>query len=446
MNYAIGDIIDERFEVTDLCSDHGGMGVVLLVEDTSKEFEDILALKICREEDKDHIKRFRRECRLLENFKNNSRVVDILYSETDHSPPYFVMKYYEDGDLTTLVDRIKQDAGLQESIFMDMIDCIAELHANDVLHRDIKPQNFLLDGDSLVVSDFGLGVEPDSKTRFTSTTAIWGTEGFIPPEFRGGKFKEPLPSGDVYMLGKSFYTLLTGQTPLYLMEDEVHPALFHVIERACELDHDRRYQNLAELKQALHSAYNVILGRGGHLGEVHQLLSTIKDKLENDRKYDSSEVRKFVSELALADEDDQIRICTELERPFFAIWANEKLEPELPSFLKTYRKMVESGQYGFAFAETIASNMKAIFKSADISDRTRAKALELAIDAAERMNRFAAMDTCISMITSVSDDELGIHVATVIQKAQSSFIASIEASQCKCDSVRNAISNLEDDA
>lgn len=446
MSYAVGDIIDKRFEITGLCSDHGGMGLVYVVEDSSNEFKGALALKICREESEDHIKRFRRECRLLESFRGNSKVVSILHSNTDHSPPYFVMKYYADGDLTNLLKKIQEDLEFQESIFMEMIDCISELHSNEILHRDIKPQNFLLDGDSLVVTDFGLGVEPGSKTRFTSTTAIWGTEGYIPPEFRDGKFKEPNPSGDIYMLGKSFYTLLTGQTPQFLMEEEVHPALFHVIERACELNHNRRYQDLSELKQALHSAYNVVLGRGGHLGEVHQLLSTINDKLENEKKYESSKIKQFVSELALVDEGDQIRICNELKQPFFSIWGNEKLKHELPIFLKIYRKMVEDGQYGFGYAEVIARNMKAIFSTENIPNKIRAIALEIAIDAADRMNRFAAMDTCTDMITSVQDDELGAHIAGVIQKMNCHFLSGIETSQCKCDSVRNAIANLDDDA
>lgn len=104
--------------------------------------------------------------------------------------------------------------------------------------------------------------------------------------------------------------------------------------------------------------------------------------------------------------------------------------------------MVESGQYGWAFAESIANNMKIIFKSEDVPAKVRSKALEIAIDGAYRMNRFAAMDTCTSMITSVTDDSLGVHVANVIQENQHSFVTEVEPSQCKCESIRSMLRSL----
>ncbi|WP_348687572.1 protein kinase domain-containing protein [Aeromonas bestiarum] len=437
--YCVGDLIDDRFEVTGLCSDNGGMGQVLLVNDSTGKVPGSLALKYCREEDNEYIKRFQREVRLLEQFSGNSKVVEVLYSNTRHEPPYFVMKLYPDGDLTNHIDIIQTDIDEQERIFNLMIDCIAELHANGVFHRDIKPQNFLLDGENLVVSDFGLGMEPGSSSRFTSSSMFWGTQGYLPPEFHNGGFKHADESGDIFMLGKSFYVLITKQNPTYLMDNEITPPLFHVIERCCELDKNRRYNSLAELKQALQMAYDVILGRGGHLGEVNQLISTIHDRLENEEKYRSSQVIDFLEKLNLIETEDQIRICLELKRSFISILTQDKLRQYIDDFLRIYAKMVESEQYGWSFAEVIASNMQRIFKNEDVSVKTRVRALELAIDAAFRMNRFAAMDTCVMMITSVSNDDLGIHIGNVIQKYQHSFLTEIEPSQCKCETIRRVL-------
>lgn len=442
MEYEVGDTIDGRFKVAGVCSDSGGMGRVLLVEDITGILKGTLALKYCREEDNEYVKRFRREVRLLTQFAGNSKVVEVLHSNTKHEPPYFVMKFYRDGDLTVRVDEIKETPEEQERVFNLMIDCIAELHANDVVHRDIKPQNFLVDGDGLVISDFGLGMEPGSTSRFTSSSMFWGTQGYLPPEFHHDGFKYANESGDVFMLGKSFYALATKQNPTYLMENEVNPALFHVIERACELDKSKRYRSLAELRQALTMAYDVMLGRGGHLGEVSQLLATITDTLENESKYKSPQVIELIENLALVDEEDQIRICLELKKPFISILTHEKLRPYLDDFLGIYRRMVESEQYGWSFAETIASNMRLIFQNEEVSARSRARALELAVDAAYRMNRFAAMDTCVSMITSADNDEFGVHVAGVIQRNPHSFVTGIEPSQCKSESVRSALRAL----
>ena len=358
MEYEIGEIIDDRFVITGLCSDGGGMGRVLLVEDTAGEHAGTLALKYCREEDAEYVKRFRREVRLLEQFSGNTKVVEVLHSNTTHEPPYFVMKYYPDGDLMTRINEIGGDLNVQERVFNLMIDCIAELHTNAVFHRDIKPQNFLLDGKNLVVSDLGLGIDVDSTSRYTSSSMFWGTQGYFPPEFQHGGFKNADASGDVFMLGKSFYALITKQNPAYLMENEVHPALFHVIERACEIDKAKRYGSLAKLRQALQMAYDVMLGRGGHLGEVNQLITTINDRLENENKYSLDQVVGFINKLCLIEENDQIRICLELKKPFLLILTQEKIRPHLDDFLKIYKKMVESEQYGWSFSETIANNMQ----------------------------------------------------------------------------------------
>jgi len=436
MDFDNGELIDERFLVTGICSDSGGMGKILFVEDVTAKLEGALVLKYCREENEEYIKWFKREVRLLESFKDNSKIVNILHSNKDYEPPYFVMQHYPQGDLSNIFDEIKNDVEKQEKTFNLTIDSIAVLHAVGTYHRDIKPQNFLLDGDSLVVTDFGLGVEPDSTTRFTSTASTWGTQGYLPPEYQDGGFKNADQTGDIFMLGKSFYTLLTNQNPAYLLDNGVNPALFHVIERACDLDKTKRYQSLSELKQALNMTYDVLLGRGGELGEVNQLIATINDKLENEGKYDSTQVSDFIEKLALIDNDDQVRICLELEPPFISILTNEKLSAGLNDFLKVYKKMVESEQYGWAFAEKIANNMKLIFVDSNVPEKLRARALELAIDAAHRTNRYAAMDTCIAMISSVDNDKLGIHIAAVMQENDHEFVRDIEPAQCKCDSIR----------
>ena len=81
--------------------------------------------------------------------------------------------------------------------------------------------------------------------------------------------------------------------------------------------------------------------------------------------------------------------------------------------------------------------MKNIFSSQDVDNKVKAAALEMAIDAAHQMNRFAAMDTCSSMICSVTDNDLGVHVAAIMQRNAYTFITGIEPSQCQCDPISN---------
>jgi len=204
MHFNVGDIIDERFEVYGTCSKVGGMGAILFVKDIDDEIAEEIVLKYCREEDEEYIKRFRREVRLLAEFAGNSKVVQVLHHNVNCDPPYFIMPYYSDGDLTGLAEELQGDFQRQEEIINAMIACIAELHSQDVFHRDIKPQNFLCDGDSIVVSDFGLGMEPNSTSRFTSSSMSWGTQGFLPPEFQRGGSSMPMPQAIFLCLAKAY--------------------------------------------------------------------------------------------------------------------------------------------------------------------------------------------------------------------------------------------------
>ena len=199
------------------------------------------------------------------------------------------------------------------------------------------------------------------------------------------------------------------------------------------------FRPVSELKQAIQMAFDVVIGRGGNISEVNQLITTINDRLKNENKYSSKQVIEFIAKLSGVDEEDQKRICHDLKSSFMSLLTHEKIVPHLPSFLKMYEVFVDSGIYSFEHAETIADRMERIFKADIVPEKIKAKALELAINAAFSMNRFAAMDTCSDMIKSVSNDKLGSVVVGVMQHKQHSFITEIEPSQCNCETVRRAL-------
>ena len=444
MEFQPGNVIDSRFSVKGVCNDGGGMGVVLFVEDIQKQFTDQIVLKYCREENEDFNKRFKREIRLLSSFNGNSKVAQVLHSNLDHEPPYFVMKYYPDGDLGTLGDSIKGNFELQENIIDEMLSCVNELHSKNIMHRDIKPQNFLRDDENLIISDLGLGLDPDSDSRFTSSSKAWGTFGYHPPEYVRGGFKNADPTVDIFMIGKTIYALLINNDPTYIVEEEIPAPLRHVVTKCCDLNKEQRYQNIAELRQALSMAFDVLIGRGGPLGEVYQLWSVISERIEKE-KFIPKEIIEFTEKLNLVEEHDQIKICLELKRQFFSVLIQDSVKSSLRGFLRIYTVMVESEQYGWSFAEEIAKCMERIFSANNVDAADRKRALELAIDAAYRMNRFAAMDTCIAMIKSVIDEEFGLEIASIIQSNPHGFIQSIEPSECGCQSIRNAIISINKD-
>jgi eukaryotic-like serine/threonine-protein kinase len=440
--FEAGEIIDGKYRVDGLCSDTGGMGAILFVTPLKAKPGFDVVLKYCKGNDEEQLKRFRREVRLLASFEGNSKVVQIVDRGLDHDPPYFVMKLYSDGDLSKIAALLRGSLEDQERCFSQMIDCVQELHSRNEFHRDIKPQNFLLEGDQIVVSDFGLTTEFGSPTAFTSSSVFWGTHGYIPPEFLNGGFKHADATGDIFMLGKTMYVLLTGRDPMYLVEKDLPPPVFHVIERCCSIPKDNRYQTLAELKQSLVGAYDVLLGRSGGFGKVKQLLSAIEDCLAQDRRYSVASVSQFTEQLALLEESDQIHICNEISSRFFSIIGQAPLVGQLSGFLTVYEKLVERQGYSWQFAEAIARNMRAVFDSDGAPPGEKAHALDLAIRAADYMNRFAAMDTCRAMVTSTRDEALGLFVATVLLKRRGTFISNIEPSECQSESVRSALRQI----
>jgi eukaryotic-like serine/threonine-protein kinase len=441
--YEKNDIIDGKYRVDGLCSDSGGMGTILFVTLLKAKGGSKVVLKYCKDADEEQLKRFRREVRLLATFKGNEKVVQVVDQNLDHDPPYFVMKYYPDGDLSQRGTSLSGSYAAQEQCFLQMIDCIRELHAKNIFHRDIKAQNFLVDGDRIVVSDFGLTTEIGSNTAFTRSSAWWGTHGHIPPEFmHAGGFKRADAPGDIFMLGKTLYSLLTDRDPLYIVGDGVPPPLLYIIERCCSVAKDGRYQTLSQLKQSLVAAYDVLLDRAGGLGKVRQLLSAIEDRLEQEAKYRSADVVKFLEQLGLLEEGDQGAICRDLSPRFFSIVGQQPFAGSLAGFLRIYEKMVAGQNYSWSFAETIAANMRAIFDRDTVPPGDRARALQLAIRAASYMNRFAAMDICTSMVTSIEEESLGFHVAAVLIENRETFISRIEVSACQCEAIRSAVRQI----
>jgi serine/threonine protein kinase len=435
-------LLDGKYVVHGQCSNAGGMGTLLFVTPLGVD-APWLVLKLCKLTDPEMLARFRREVRVMQQFNGNSHVMPILDANLDHEPPYFVMPHFEHGDLSSKADIIRSNVEQIEIVFNRMIDCVAQLHDKGVLHRDIKPQNFLLGNGTLVISDLGLCSEHESMTAFTRSSQWAGTPGYLPPEYISGGFKDADASTDIFMLGKSFYALLSGRDPMYLVPDGLPPQLFPVLERCCTISKANRYQSLASLKQSLTAAFDVLLGRAVGPGKVYALLRAVADRLRTSQNYDPEEVRQLIQELAILERNDQHKVCLELPDESFKVLSQSLVQTHLAQFLSIYRNMTEEATYGWSFAETIANNMKVLFDASDVSATDKAEALHIAIIGAVRQNRFAAMNTCKAMITSIDEDELAQRVHDVLLQHDEYFIQNIEQTECKAVAVRSAIVSLK---
>lgn len=259
----------------------GGMGRVYKVLD--REVGERIALKLLRAEiaaRENTIRRFREELRLARrvSHKNVCRMFDLGFAEG----MYFITMEYVDGeDLKKFIRRSGQlTVGKAAEIARQIGEGLAEAHRLGVVHRDMKPQNVMIDGEGNVrIMDFGIARSVQTE-GVTGTGVMIGTPEYMSPEQVEGTAADP--RADIYALGVILFEMLSGRvpfegdTPLSValkhktdpppdprdFNPGIPPPLAEVILRCLEKDRERRYGSAAEFLTALGRAGEEIAGTG----------------------------------------------------------------------------------------------------------------------------------------------------------------------------------------
>jgi tetratricopeptide (TPR) repeat protein len=255
----------------------GGMGTVYRAYDAELKVE--VALKVVNGVEEASLARFRREIALAR--KVTSPNVLRVYDLAEHEGLRFLSMEFVDGqDLGALMKhdgRIPMERAI--AIFKQVCRGLAAAHAEGVIHRDLKPQNVLIDGEDHVrVGDFGLA-RSIGDSGLTASGAVLGSPAYMSPEqVRGDPLDE---RSDIYSLGIMLYQLVTGETPFRaatshaLMEMRLHkrapllrdmvpeaPAnLEGVCAKCLALSPSARYRSVSEVLAALDSAEPVAASR-----------------------------------------------------------------------------------------------------------------------------------------------------------------------------------------
>jgi eukaryotic-like serine/threonine-protein kinase len=290
----IGTLISDRYRI-DQKIGSGGMSSVYQAFDPT--LERWVAIKLMHRDisnDPDQLERFRREARAVAQL-NHPHVVTVIDAGEDDGAPFIVFEYVE-GE--TLKERIKRQGRLPVSeavaYAIEIGRALECAHLHRLVHRDVKPQNVLIDADGRAkVTDFGIARSLEAH-GLTAPGRVLGTTDYVSPEQALGH--EVTPQSDIYSLGVVLYEMLTGEPPfraesqvavamkhvreplpdVQRLRPEISAALAAVVERATAKETSHRYQTVGEMVHDLEEVLAIEAARTGEAtGEATTVLRTL---------------------------------------------------------------------------------------------------------------------------------------------------------------------------
>ena len=224
----VGEVLSDRYELEELVG-IGGMSSVYRAHD--RLLDRKVALKVLHRQftdDAEHVGRFRYEARAVATLSHPNIVTVIDRGEHD-GRQFIVFEYVEGENLKQLIQRrgpLPVETALELAI--QVSQGLAFAHQEGLVHRDVKPQNVLLNGDGRAkVTDFGIARSLDVQHGMTQTGTVLGTSDYIAPEQAQGQRVDE--HTDVYSLGVVLYELLTSEVP-FPGENFVTIAMRHINE------------------------------------------------------------------------------------------------------------------------------------------------------------------------------------------------------------------------
>ncbi len=267
-NIIYNKLISDRYRIIKKIAS-GGMADVYV--GTDLKLNRPVAIKILSENyasNKDFVARFRREAQILA--KLNAPNIVAIYDWGEFNGSYFIcMEYVEGQSLKEIIEKKGTiDPKIAANYAVQICSALEIAHRNDLIHRDIKPQNILMAPDGVVkVADFGIAKSLDDD--ITKTINIIGTAHYISPEQAQGEILDCRT--DIYSLGIVLYEMLTADVPFrggssidislkHIGDLPVKPSklisgipekLEKIVMHCLEKNPSKRYLNANELKKDL---------------------------------------------------------------------------------------------------------------------------------------------------------------------------------------------------
>jgi eukaryotic-like serine/threonine-protein kinase len=290
----IGTVLSSRYRLEAKLGS-GGMSTVYLARDET--LDRPVAVKVMHREmseQEDQLQRFRQEARAVAKL-SHPNVVSVIDAGEDGGYPYIVFEYVKGETLKQRIGRIgaldTQDA---IAYAIEVARGLSVAHSRNMVHRDIKPQNVLIDEEGRAkLTDFGISRQLE-QDGVTATGRVLGTTDYVAPEQAMGHGVDP--RSDIYSLGVVLYEMLVGQVPFHAdsqvgvamkhvneelpdvqrRRPEVSAAVALVVERATAKSPAERYQSIGEMIDDLETALEVEAARAGSTtGEATSVLDAV---------------------------------------------------------------------------------------------------------------------------------------------------------------------------
>ncbi len=285
----VGRVLNDRYEITERVG-IGGMAEVYRAQD--KVLGRMVAVKVMLPQyaaDETFTKRFRLEAASAARLQS-PYIVSIYDWGLDGETYYIVMEFLRGTDLKTAIqERGAVNQRKVAEIGSQVAQALSVAHAASIIHRDIKPQNIMIQPDgNIKVMDFGIARAGDAGLSQTST--VLGTAHYVSPEQAQGK--ELGAASDIYSLGIVMYEAVTGKLPFEgqdavsvavkqvneipappsSINPNIDPTLELIIMKALEKDPSKRFTDASEMRHALN---DFLAGRPVNIGDVSTMPTTV---------------------------------------------------------------------------------------------------------------------------------------------------------------------------
>jgi tRNA A-37 threonylcarbamoyl transferase component Bud32 len=208
-----GEVVADRYELDEVIG-AGGMATVFKARD--RVLDRTVAIKLLYEQyaaDPEYAERFLREARAIAKLAHPN-IVTVIDRGDWNGRPYIVFEYVPGGNLRQVANRRRRRFSVPDAVAVahDVARALAVAHEHGIIHRDVKPENVLVDERGRAkVTDFGIARAVESERTLTKTGTVIGTSDYMAPEqIRGERVDERC---DQYSLGVLLYELLTGSAP-----------------------------------------------------------------------------------------------------------------------------------------------------------------------------------------------------------------------------------------